>query len=163
MGCSREGHKWYLRKLSPDHALYVCSICDSGLNVDHPRGSSGIGLSEVLLVAGGLAILGLSLTTWYVFGFLAAAIAGVVTWFGVMPWVQGRLLVRYQRGLINHLADNADRLGIDLNWRTLPECRNCGRRTPTERPSVNYCFRCHPHGEVAAYMEEVLGDREHRG
>lgn len=162
MACTREGHNWYLRKLSPGHALYVCSICDSGLNVDHPRGTSGLGLSEMLLMAGGLVVLGLSATIWYLFGLLAAGTVGVVAWFGIIPWVHGWLLVRYQKGLIDHLADNADRLGIDLEWRELPECMNCGRRTRTEQATVNYCFRCHPDGDAAALMDELFGDREHR-
>ena len=162
MSCLRQSHKWHLRKRFAEHALYVCSICDSGLNVDHPRGTSGTGLSEVLLRAGGVLVLGLSLTTWYLFGFLAAVVAGAVAWFGIVPWIHGWCLLRYQKGLINHLADNADKLGIDLTWHNLPECNNCGRRTPTERHSVNYCFRCHPDGEAAAYMEEILGDGEHR-
>lgn len=160
MNCSHS-HKWYLRKLSATHALYVCNICDSGLNVDHPIGTTGIGLSNILLGIGGVLALGLSVAAWYLWGFLVAVVVGVITWWVIVPLILGRCLVRYLKRTINHLAENADRLGIDLDWRNLPECNNCGRRrTPTKRHAINYCVRCHPDGGAAAAIEELFGDIE---
>lgn len=67
-------------------------------------------------------------------GWLAALVVLAAVWWFLSPLVIQASLVRLQGGRLNHLADRAG----PLDWRRLPECRRCGRRTP--RP----CVRCQP-------------------